>query len=333
MSIKSHRTQIDRWFIAAAVIGIVFVFWKIVEPFALVTITALAAGIVFTPLQRKLAAKLKNEGLAAALVSLFVLLGVVIPLLILLFVIIKQAGELVEFLQGVQISSDNLPPILQQQLATVDLNDASKFISNWIVSNVGAVFASTAGLFLDLFIFFIAFHYALTSRKQLHKSVLELSPLRDSADEKIIHRVIETVRSVVFGSLLVALIQGIVTTIGMILLGLPGAVIWGVLTTILAPIPIVGTGLVMVPAAIYFFATGNIFAGIGMLILLVIVGMIYNILAPRLIERKTKMHSFLILISLLGGLNLFGPIGFIVGPSVLAIIIVLVELHKAGALK
>lgn len=333
MSIKSRRTQIDRWFIIAAVVGIVFVFWKIIEPFALVTITALAAGIIFTPLQRKLAEKFKSEGLASALISVFVLLGIVIPLFILLFVIIKQAGDLVELLQGVHISSENLPEILQQQLATVDLNDVSKFIANWIVANVGAVFASTAGLILDLFIFFIAFHYALTSRRQLHKAALELSPLRDSADEKIIHRVIETVRSVVFGSLLVALIQGIVATIGMLLLGLPGAVIWGVLTTILAPIPIVGTGIVMVPAAIYFFATGNIFAGIGMIILLIIVGMIYNVLAPRLIERKTKMHAFLILISLLGGLNLFGPIGFIVGPSVLAIIIVLVELHKAGALK
>ena len=333
MPSKEHRTQIDRWFIIAAIVAISFVFWKIIEPFVLVTITALAAGIVFTPMQRKLMKHIKHEGTAAVLLSLLVFIVIVIPLLILLFVTIKQASDLVVFLQGVEISAENLPEILQQQLSTINLNDASRFIADWIVSNVGAVFASTAALFLNLFIFFIAFFYALTGRRQLHKAALELSPLADTSDEKIIHRVVDTVRSVVFGSLFVALIQGIVATIGMVLLGLPGAVIWGVLTTILAPIPIVGTAIVMVPAAIYFFATGNIFAGIGMLILLVIVGMIYNILAPRMIQKKTKMHSFLILISLLGGLNLFGPIGFIVGPSVLAIIIVLVELHKAGALK
>ena len=88
----------------------------------------------------------------------------------------------------------------------------------------------------------------------------------------------------------------------------------------------------MIPVAIYEFAVGNVWIGTGILIWWVIIGMVYNVLAPRLIEGKTKMNSFLVLISLLGGLNLFGPIGFVIGPSILAILMVLVELVKSGAL-
>lgn len=330
---KVHHTQIDKWFMIAAVFLVAFVFWKIIEPFMLVIITAMAAGIVFAPIQHKLVEKIRSESIAATILSILLFLLVILPLLGLLYIIIRQVNDLVPLVTGIQISTDALPEIIRNQFASLQTEEINAFISDWVVRNVGAVFGSTADLLLNLFIFFIAFFYALVTRTQMRKFALEMSPLKDNVDQKIIQRVIETVRSVVFGSLLVALIQGIVATIGMIVLGLPGAVIWGTLTTVLAPIPIFGTAITMVPAAIYFFAMGNIVAGIVMLIWWVIVGMIYNVLAPKLIQRKTKMHSFLILISILGGLNLFGPIGFIVGPSVLAIVLALVELHRSGALK
>ena len=122
--------------------------------------------------------------------------------------------------------------------------------------------------------------------------------------------------------------------IGMTLFGVPGALLWAALIIIVAQVPIFGVSLVLLPAILYLFATGHPEAGIGLLVYsVVVVGMVDNVLSPILIGGKTKMHNLLVLLTILGGIRLFGPIGLIIGPTVLAGLMIVVDLYKSGVLE
>jgi len=201
------------------------------------------------------------------------------------------------------------------------------------VKNLGDVFSKSASLAFNTFIFFISLYYFLIDRKRIYETVLELSPLKDRLDNEIVDKITRTVRSVVFGSLIIASIQAVLAIIGMLVLGVPGALLWGSFVIVAAQVPIVGVGLVMVPAVLYLVITGSYASALGLFIWSVFaVGFIDNLLRPVLLGAKTQMPELLVLVSILGGVSYFGPIGLILGPTVLALILVMIDLYKAGIL-
>ncbi len=119
----------------------------------------------------------------------------------------------------------------------------------------------------------------------------------------------------------------------MTIFGVPGSLLWGAVTIIAALVPFVGSSLVLVPAAIYLFISGSTSAAIGLLIWsAVVVGLADNILGPYLIKGTTHMHAFLVLISIFGGIQLFGAVGIIAGPTILAALLAMLELYQSGTI-
>ena len=171
-------------------------------------------------------------------------------------------------------------------------------------------------------------------REELRREVTGLSPFRDKLDKDIIDHIVKTIRDVMFGALILAFIQAVLAAIGLSIFGVPGALFWGALVIIAAQIPMLGVGLIMVPAVLYLAFTGEVGSAVGLAIWAVTaVGLSDNILSPIIIGGRTKMPELLILISILGGLSVFGAIGFIVGPTVLAMVLVLLNLYKQGILE
>jgi len=167
----------------------------------------------------------------------------------------------------------------------------------------------------------------------LYSEALALSPLSDKSDQQLLRRIVNTIRGVVFGVLLVAIIQAVIAGIGMTIFGVPGSLLWGALTVVAGLVPFVGTAIVLVPAILYLFFTGSTFSALGLLIWSVVfVSMVDNIIGPFLIGGRAHLNSFLVLISVLGGLSAFGSIGAIAGPAILAALLGLVELYKSGIL-
>ncbi len=335
---------IEKWFFLLIVGLVVYLFWKILQPFALVLLMAGVAAIILSPIDHRLRQFLKRPKLSAAILSVGVLLLIFIPLLLVLLLIASQASELLQTSFGdtnwVQNLTNALAPILaffpasiRGYILSYDFREIGMTVAQWAFRNVGDIFSSITGLILHLLIFFLAVYHLLVDRERLYNAMLELSPLRDAMDKAILRRVIETIRSVVFGVLVLAIIQGILASIGMTIFGVPGALIWGSLTAVASLIPLVGTSLILVPAILYLFFTGSVGAAIGLLIWsAVVVGLADNFIGPYIIKGKTNMHAFLILISILGGLSAFGAIGAIAGPAILAAALALIELYKAGIL-
>ncbi len=335
---------IEQGFFLLISVVVLYLFWIIIQPFALVLITALIAAIVLVPLDKKFNKFIKHPKTSAAIISLGVVMLVFIPMMLLLFVMATQASDLLKtsfadqnWITGIRGLFAPLlalfPKGVQTYVLTYDLGTLGSTIAKWAFENIGDVFASTTKLILNTFLFFIALYYFIVDRNKLFLEVLQLSPLRDTIDTKILKKIINTVRSVVFGILLLAIIQGIFAAIGMSIFGVPAALLWGAATMLAALVPLVGSALILVPAILYLLFTGSAASAFGLLIWsVIVVGLADNLLGPYLIKGTTHMHAFLVLLSVLGGIYTFGYIGIIIGPTILAAGLALLELYKSGAL-
>jgi len=174
-----------------------------------------------------------------------------------------------------------------------------------------------------------ALYYLLKDGKKLTKAVITYSPLADKYDKQILEKLSIAVNSVIKGSLLISIIQGILAGIGFWIFGVPNPALLGAATVIASLIPAVGTAVIILPACFYLFLTSHFLAGIGLLLWgLLLVGLIDNFLRPKLIEKDIHLHPFLILLSVIGGISLFGAFGFILGPLVLSLLFALLDIYK-----
>ena len=177
-------------------------------------------------------------------------------------------------------------------------------------------------------------YYLLKDGAKFREKIMEFSPLKKSEDEKIFEKVKGTVTSIVRGSLVVGVIQGIMTGLGFLIFGVPNPALWGSVAIFAAIIPGVGTALVNIPAVLFLAISGS---GTNAFLLLLwsmsAVGLIDNFLRPYLIGRDAKLHPFLVLLSVLGGIHVFGPVGFLVGPLFLSFLLALLEIYPTIVLK
>lgn len=212
---------------------------------------------------------------------------------------------------------------------TLNITDYLQQGVEWAFGNIDTLFTGFAKVLMEIFVVFFALFYFLRDGKEFKRQIIALSPLADTDDERIFHKLEQAVYSIIGGSLIVGVIQGILTGIGFALFGVPNPTVWGAIAAVAALIPGVGTSLVIVPGILYLFITGSTTYGIGLLIWgLLAVGLIDNLLGPLLVNRGIKVHPFMILLSVLGGLVFFGVVGFILGPLVLAFLFALLEIHK-----
>jgi predicted PurR-regulated permease PerM len=160
------------------------------------------------------------------------------------------------------------------------------------------------------------------------KSILEYLPLHADEKELLIQRFLSVTRATIKGTLVIGAIQGALAGLGFLMAGLEGAAFWGTIMTVLSVVPGIGAALVWVPAVIYLFIIGQ--TGNAILLLAwcaAVVGTIDNLLRPRVVGKDAKMPDLLILVGTLGGLFLFGPIGFIVGPLVCGLFLTVWDIY------
>ncbi|MFA4845243.1 MAG: AI-2E family transporter [Patescibacteria group bacterium] len=344
MSTQPSHMTIEKWFFLLLTGAIIYLFWRVIQPFALVLLLGAVVAIILSPIEMRLRKLVKNAKVSSGIMTFAVLLLVFIPLLVLLILMARQASDLVSlsiqdrsWIDQLKPSTSPvfalLPEQVQEYVLTIDLTEVGSSVASWAFQNIGGVFSSSTKFILNAFLFFLCLYYLLVDRDRLYKEVLMLSPLQNKIDASILKRVVGTVRSVVFGVLLVAIIQGFFAGLGMTIFGVPGALIWGGLTILAALVPLVGTAVVLVPAILFLFFTGATGAALGLLIWSVVfVSMADNLIGPYLIGGSTHMHAFLVLLSVLGGLAAFGAVGGIAGPTILAALLALVELYKSGIL-
>jgi predicted PurR-regulated permease PerM len=214
-------------------------------------------------------------------------------------------------------------------LSSLDIAAVLQTMLERLGSHAGGFVAGAADTILKMAVSIIALFYLLKDGREFLYGFIQLSPLSDEEDVQIIHKLKAVSYSLIRGTLVIAILQGFMTGIGFVLFGVPNPVLWGSTAAIGALLPMVGTGVVAVPAVVYLIVTGHYAAAIGLAAWsMLIVGLVDNIIGPKLIGSGARIHPLFILLSVLGGLIMFGVAGFLIGPLLFGLLVALWEIYK-----
>lgn len=325
-------------FFFSLLLGISFLAFFIFLPYLGALVVAGTLAIIFEPLYARVNKVIKSSWIASLITVIFVIIIVLIPLTLIASTVITQASGLYGDITSANQSSNflnNTEIAIQQKLnaidprISVDFETIIKQILGFIVDKSGTLFSSIAQGLFDTLIAMLIFYYFLKDGGSLRSIIVHFSPLADSDDEEVLSKLKKAVRSVMLGTLVVATTQGILVGLGFYIFDVPNGALWGAIAGISALIPMVGTSIVIIPAIIYLFIVGNYISAIGLFVWSAfLVGLIDNFLMPFLVEKGTQLHPLAILLSVLGGLSLFGFVGFLLGPLTLSLFSALFSLYK-----
>ena len=334
---KNQKPQF--YYMLALLTGAILIVFFIFSPFLYALIIAMVFTVVFQPVHKRvLRITREREGAAALITAVIIVIIILVPVILLgmqifneaqlLYVSVTEGGGKDNLFNTVRKLAFYIQRFIPAQIKfSANFDQYLKQGLDWLVRHLGDIFSNLAKILLNLFIFLTALYYMLKDGEKLKKSIIGLSPLADTDDEKIFDIIESAINSVIKGNLTVAVIQGAMTSVGFAVFGVPNAVLWGSVTAIAALIPGVGTSLVLIPAILFLFLSGKNFQGFGLLAWGVgAVGLIDNILGPKLVGRGMQMHPFIILLSVLGGIGYFGPIGFLLGPLTMSLLFAFLEI-------
>lgn len=330
------QDKLKRLVFLSMLLLVTLLFFYLLKPFSGVVFWACVIGILFHPLYRHLLMRLGDRPNTAALLTLAVcvVIGVVPALFVLSSFFQKglilyqrlQSGELdpTTFLDRIRLTYPMVQGVLErlgvdlkEQLATVAIAVSRYVAQNAVLLGQGTLqFLASVGLML-----YVAF-FMLRDGSQLVGYLMRALPMDVERENLLFAKFVEVTRATVKGNLVVAAVQGTLGGLIFLVLGIPGALLWGVVMTLLSLIPVVGAGLIWAPVATYLFAVGEWVQGVILVTFgACVIGLVDNILRPLLVGRDTKLPDYMVLLSTLGGFVLFGINGFVVGPLIAALFV------------
>lgn len=325
----------------ALVLLVTLAFAWLMGPYFGAILWGVVAAILFAPFNRRLTRKLNGHAnLAAGLTILLILALVILPALLLAVSLVQEASALYERVQSGEIDFGRIfanleaavPPWARHgRIGDIlpSLEEARAMIGNGLAQGLQGIAAralllgqSALSVMAATGVMMYLTFFLLRDGDRLAMRIRDAVPLRPALRDHLARQFAVVVRATMKGSVVVAILQGLVGGVIFWLLGIEGALIWGLTMALFSLVPAVGTGIVWVPVAIYLFATGSMMEGAILTACgLFIIGMIDNILRPVLVGQETRMPDFVVLIATLSGLELFGLNGFIVGPVIAALFI------------
>jgi predicted PurR-regulated permease PerM len=319
-------------------------FFALIGSFLMPVFWAAVLATVFHPLQRRYVARMGGRRSLAAFATILTIIGlVVVPIFLVGLAMTREALDLHEGIVSGAIDLQvplrflrRMPLIASDYVGRfgVDLgglvqrlSTSAVAISQYIASralDIGQdVLRISAMFFLMLYILF----FFLRDGSQLVAILIRALPLGDARERALLVKFSEVSLATIKGTLVVGVVQGAIGAVLFLVLGIPAPIFWGTLMAMFSVLPAVGPGLVWVPAAVIFLGMGQIVKGIIVIVAgMLIIGLVDNVLRPLLVGRGAQMPDYLVLLSTLGGLAVFGISGFVIGPVIAAFFLVVWEM-------
>ncbi len=307
-------------------------------------------AIVFAPMYRRLAGSMHQNPNAAALITILIVIFIVmLPLAVIATSLVQEATSLYGMIQSGKLDFglyfhqvwDALPSWVQKMMAqsgltnlgavqdklVIGLREGSQFLATRVLTIGQFTFHFIVNFFIMMYLLFFLLRDGETVFINIKKAV----PLRAEQQYMLFTKFTTAIRATVKGGILVAILQGMLGGLIFWFLGIHAPLLWGVLMAFLSLLPAIGAGIVWLPVAIYFLATGAIWQGIILIIFgALVMGLADNFLRPILVGKDTKLPNYIVLISTLGGLEMFGLNGLVMGPAIAAMFIVIWEIFSAS---
>ncbi len=337
---------LNRYFFIALLLGTTLLFFWMVRGFLLPILLAAVFSTLFYPLFERLTKLFRGRrSLAAAACCLILLVVLILPIYGVAYMVTTEAidfyGSAESRIQEMLRKGEtgplgrfmNAPWVRQLGLDKVDwrsnLQTIGQKAGGWLVQAINTASRGTLQVLLILFITLFTMFYFFRDGRGLVRRLRYLVPLDREYKNALGIRFSAVAKATVKGTLLIALLQGTLTGLTLWIFGVQSPILWGVVAIFLSIIPLVGAWLVLYPAAFIQMATGHLWQGIGILVVtIVVIVNVDNLLRPRLVGQETGMHDLMVFFSTLGGIGLFGPMGFIIGPIVGALFLSVLDIYS-----
>ena len=307
-------------------------------------LTAIFLGALLAYLFYPLYKRMPGKSFPAILLCFLTLLIIIIPAFFffktlvtesyLLFILVKQKLSTGLFTGCEQSLCQWAQGVVDNPQVNYHVQNSAKNLTTWMFQKSSELLISIPKLLINIFIIFFTMFYFLRDGKKIINNFNKYLQMHKQKYAIVLRRFKEIMHGVVFGYLLVALIQGFFAMLGFLLFGVPSPFFWGTLVALLALIPVLGSTLIWVPAAIIMIMNGVaqnsnllIFKGIGLAVYFILfVSSMDNIMRPIIMGNRAKAHPTVIMIGIFGGIYLFGMLGVLIGPLVLSLVVVLGEI-------
>jgi predicted PurR-regulated permease PerM len=336
--------SLNVYFFFLLLLGVGTAVFFIFQPF----LTAVVAAAILSALFKRPYFVLQKwthgrKGLSAFLTCLLVIFIVITPIFLVLSLAIGEANNLyhtlgeessLEKIIHRTIETGHSVPYLNIFFDTQTLNqervlaDVKQFSQNALGLLQAAYKGITSFIFWVFVLFFTLFYFLIDGKRMLGH-LMSLSPLRNEHDALIIKKFISISRATLKGTIVIGMIQGLLGGITFWIAGIPSPAIWGLVMALCSIIPMFGSGLIWLPAAVILLLLGSIWQGIFVFVVGVgVISMIDNVLRPKLVGKDTQMHPLMVLFATLGGISFFGLSGFIIGPIIVSLFLALGEIYN-----
>ena len=338
------RDTVSRLVLLALVLFISVVFVHMIRGMLMALLMAAIVAGLFAGPYRRLVDLFRGRRVLAAVVTEVLLVGLIlVPLAGLAGLVTAQAikvgrsvgpwiqenlarpDELSRRLEALPFY-DRVAPYRDDILAKV--GELAGSLSNWLVGALSDVTVGTVHFFFLFFVMLYAVYFFLLHGRAVLDRMLWYLPLEDRDEQRMLARFLSVTRATLKGTGLIGLLQGALGAAAFAAVGIPSWAFWGAVMMVLSAIPGLGVGVVWLPAAVWLAMDGHWGQAVGMTVyFLVVVGMVDNVIRPRVVGRDTQMPELLVFLSTLGGLSLFGALGFIIGPIIGALFVTVWEIY------
>jgi len=328
--------DIKRGIVGAIILGIFVLTFFILKPIIIPIIFGLLFAYIFSPVYKKIRTKVKGKNTAAFLLMLGLIIIIAIPIIYFIPIIAKQAfdtytlsrtfdftGFVGNFVKG------DISPTIASNLGDAVSGMFSKFLNQFT-----SILVNLPSLLLQFAVFLFTFYFAVRDQKELKEYISTLSPFSESTEKKFLKEFRGITNAIVFGQVFIGIIQGLAVGAGLFFLGVPKALILTFIACIVSIIPVLGSWLVWLPVSLVLLVAGQTFAGIFLLLYgALFVSTIDNLFRPWILSKQSNLPIALSVIGTIGGLYFFGIAGLVLGPLILAYVLIIIEFYREGKLK
>ncbi len=325
------KSEVNLYIKYAFILVLAFLSYLVLKPYLSVIILSLILAYMCFPIKRLLQKKIKNENLVAVLITGSVFLIILIPLLLLANALLQQAADVYTTtnLDDIkQLFSEKLNIELSEKTQQY-INNVTKTATSYILTKVSSFIFSIPNLIVSFFIMLCMLFFALRDGEKVLEKARQLLPLEDQYKKRFEKKLSSSIQSLFYGTMALAALESVVAIAGFYFLGIEAPVLWGFVIGLTAILPGIGATIVWMPMAIIAFLNGDTTNAILIILFgfLILSTFIDTIVRAKILGMRAEIHPLIIIVGVLGGLAAFGFIGMLIGPLILSLFELILEIY------
>ncbi|MAG77895.1 hypothetical protein CL616_00860 [archaeon] len=327
MKLRKH----SKYFLFAFFVVLLIGAFLIVKPFIVAILTSVILGYIFFPVYAWINKKIKRPNVSALIMIFFILLIIFVPTLFFFNMLFSEATAWYSSYEATNVATflENNFNIVLGEVAQDRVDDVLTQVQDYLFVEASSFVFSLPKKIISFVIMMFIIFFVFREGERVASEVKRSLPIEESHRARVFHKVESTINSLVYGEIAISILQGVVATVGFWLLGISSPVLWGSIVAIVALLPAIGPLVVWLPMAIVLFLQGDVFAGVGVTLFggIILTLLLDIIVKPKVLGYKGHIHPIIILLGVLGGLSVFGLTGIVLGPVILVLLILVVEIY------